>query len=174
MSRTDAGSDRLPRWPRVIAAFVMWSGARSLYALVLGDLNPEYQRTSESLFGTAATWGAGLHGLLSVGAAVGIWLRWPKTVPLLMASLAVAASLLVFELQQVEANPGRARALYAENRRLRGLPVDDARLEQMFSPAGRRVGWGIGAVFVLGPLGLLLWRRRDFEARAADDRAEGA
>jgi hypothetical protein len=160
---------RVPRWPRIVAALLFWMGARSIYTVVIGDRSPGYGAASGSLFGLAATWGAGLHCLLAIGAAVGIWVRWRHTVQLLLAALAVGASLLVFELQQVEAQPERARALYAEHRRLRGLPIDEARLDQMFSPAGRRAVWGIGAVMMLGPLAVVLWRRRDFEPPDPDD-----
>jgi hypothetical protein len=173
VTAAEARPDRPSRWPRVVAVFLFWSGSRSIYSLVLGGLTSGFQQASGGLFGTAASWGALLHGALSIGAAVAIWVRWQHAVQLIVAALAIAASLAVFEFQRVEADPAAARALYVESRRLRGmteLPAD--RLEAMFSPAGRRSVWALGAAMTGGPLAVLLWRRRDFEARplhAADD-----
>ena len=102
----------------------------------------------------------------ATGAVVGIWMRAPVTVKLALAALAVSTSLLLFQFQLTEANPERARAAYAESRRVRGLPVQEERLAAMFSPSGRRAAWAIGAAMTIGPLVLLLARRREFEAAA--------
>lgn len=173
MTGPPAATRRRPRWPRVIAAFLFWSGARSIYSLVIGDLTPGFQQSSQALFGAAASWGALLHGGISIGAAVAIWVRWPHAAQIVVAALAIAASLAVFEFQQVEANPAAARALYAESRRLRGMtPLPEERLDAMFSPSARRSVWALGALMTVGPLVVLLWRRRDFEPPAADDAPE--
>ena len=87
-----------------------------------------------------------------------------------LAALAVSTSLLLFQFQLTEANPERARAAYAESRRVRGLPVQEERLAAMFSPSGRRAAWAIGAAMTIGPLVLLLARRREFEAAADHER----
>jgi hypothetical protein len=48
------------------------------------------------------------------------------------------------------------------------LPLPEERLDRMFSPSGRKLAWGIGAMFALGPLAVLLCRRADFEPLTAE------
>jgi hypothetical protein len=153
---------------RILSAFLLWTAGRSAYSLYLGQANSDYRFAFEAGFGPAVWIGEALYAFLATGAAVGIWMRSPITVKLALAALAVSASLLLFQFQLTEANPERARAAYAESRRVRGLPVYEDRLAAMFSPAGRRVAWAIGAAMTIGPLALLLARRREFEPDARD------
>ena len=78
------------------------------------------------------------------------------------AALALYGAMTLSGLLQMQANPVAARRAYAESREARGLPIRPERLEQLFSPAGQKLAWGIGVVLCLAPLGLLWWHREDF------------
>lgn len=160
---------RLPTATRVLALFLEWTALRALYTIYLGEADSEYRLATEAGFGPSVWAAEALYAFLATGAMVGIFLRWKKTVPLILAASAVSTSLLLFQLQQVEADPSRARDAYAASRRARDLPLAEERLNAMFSPSGRRFIWGAGAIFILGPLGLLLLRRKDFISSDEDE-----
>ena len=159
----DRPASRLPWVSRALPYFMVWLAMRALYFLYLGSQHAEYRLAAEAGFGPVL-WGAELaFAFLGVGAAVGMWLRWRHTMALAIAASGLYTSITLFQLWQMEQDPGRARMAYVASRAARGLPVPDDRLDQMFSESGRRVTWAIGGVFCLVPLGVLLWRRRDFE-----------
>ena len=163
---SQANTPKLPFVSRALPYLLSWLAARSLYFLYLGTEDPEYRIAAEAGFGPLL-WGAEiLFAFLAVGGAVGMWLRWRHTINLATAALAVYASILTFQLWQMEQDPARARRAYLASREARGLPIREDRLDQMFSSSGRRVAWLLGAGFALVPLGVLLWRRRDFESVA--------
>lgn len=150
-----------PIWIRLLAAFLLWTAVRSVYFVYLGDADGDYRLASENGFGPAMWFGEILYASLATGAVVAIWLRWKHVLTLATAALAIYTSVMLFELQQMEANPGKAREAYAASRRARGLPVSNENLDALFSESGRRSAWALGAVFTLGPLAIVLWRRGD-------------
>ena len=160
---TDKPGAKPPFLSRWLPVFLVWLGARSVYFAYLGSADADYRVAAEAGFGPAL-WGAEVFfAFLATGAAVGMWLRWRQTVPLAIAALALYASITVFQLMQMERDPGRARRAYVASREARGLTVPEERLDQMFSPSGRKVTWLLGGLFALAPLAILLWRRVDFE-----------
>jgi len=161
---------RLPIATRLLSGFLLWTALRSVYAILLGQADSDYRLATEAGYGSAVWVGEGLYAFLAAGGVAGIWVGWRKTVALIVAALAVSTSLLLFQLQQMEADPVKARESYAASRRARGFPATDQRLESMFSPSGRRLVWAVGAVFAIGPLALLLWRRDDFVSNDGTER----
>lgn len=154
---------RPPFLSRALPVFLLWLAVRSVYFAYLGNHDSDYRAAAEAGFGPAL-WGAEmLFAFLAVGAAVGMWVRWRHTVMLATSALAVYASIMLFQFWQMERDPIGARRAYVASREARGLPVREAQLDQMFSSSGRRAAWAIGIVFVVAPLGVLLWRRADFE-----------
>ena len=150
-----------PIWIRLLSAFLLWTALRSVYFVYLGDADGDYRLASENGFGPAVWIGEILYAFLATGAVVAIWLRWKHVITLATAALAVYTSVMLFQLQQMEANPVKARGAYAASRRARGLPVNNRDLDALFSESGRRFAWAMGAVFSLGPLAIVLWRRAD-------------
>lgn len=150
-----------PIWIRLLSAFLLWTALRSVYFVYLGDADGDYRLASENGFGPAVWIGEILYAFLATGAVVAIWLRWKHVLTLTIVALAVYTSVMLFQLQQMEANPIKARETYAASRRARGLPVNNENLDALFSETGRRFAWAMGAVFTLGPLAIVLWRRAD-------------
>jgi hypothetical protein len=148
---------------RLLRLFLLWLAVRALYFLYIASEDPEYRMASEAGFGPALWLGELLFAFLATGAIAGMWLRWRHTVTLTVAALGVYASILGFQLWQLERDPDQARRAYVASREARGLPVSDDRLDAMFSPAGRRAFWLLGAAFCFVPLAIVLWRRADFE-----------
>ena len=150
-----------PIWIGLLSAFLLWTALRSVYFVYLGDADGDYRLASENGFGPAVWIGEILYAFLATGTVVAIWLRWKHVLTLTTAALAVYTSVMLFQLQQMEANPIKAREAYAASRRARGLPVNNENLDALFSETGRRFAWAMGAVFTLGPLAIVLWRRAD-------------
>lgn len=150
-----------PIWIRLFAAFLLWTALRSVYFVYLGDADGDYRLANENGFGPAVWTGEVLYAFLATGTVVAIWWRWKHVIALATAALAVYASVMLFQLQQMEANPVKAREAYAASRRARGLPVNSENLDALFSESGRRFAWAVGAAFTLGPLALVLWKRAD-------------
>jgi len=150
-----------PIWIRLLSAFLLWTALRSVYFVYLGDADGDYRLASENGFGPAVWIGEILYAFLATGTAVAIWLRWKHVLMLTTVALAVYTSVMLFQLQQMEANPIKAKEAYAASRRARGLPVNNENLDALFSETGRRFAWAMGAVFTLGPLAIVLWRRAD-------------
>ena len=148
-------------WIRLLSAFLLWTAVRSVYFVYLGDADGDYRLASENGFGPIVWIGEILYAFLATGAVVGIWIRWKHVITVATAALAIYTSVMFFQLQQMEANPIKAREAYAASRRARGLPVSNENLDALFSASGRRVAWAVGAVFTLGPLAMVLWRRAD-------------
>lgn len=148
-------------WIRLLSAFLLWTALRSVYFVYLGDGDGDYRLASENGFGPVVWIGELLYAFLATGAVVAIWVRWKHVVTLTMAALAIYTSIMFFQLQQMESNPVKARGAYAASRRARGLPVNNENLDALFSESGRRFAWAVGAVFALGPLAIVLWRRAD-------------
>lgn len=151
-------------WIRLLSAFLLWTALRSVYFVYLGDADGDYRLARENGFGLAVWIGEILYAFLATGAVVAIWLRSKHVVMLATAALAIYTSVMLFELQQMEANPTKARGAYAASRRARGLPVSNENLDALFSESGRRFAWAVGAVSTLGPLAIVLWRRADLVA----------
>jgi len=150
-----------PIWIRLLSAFLLWTALRSVYFVYLGDEDGDYRLASENGFGPAVWIGEILYAFLATGTVVAIWLRWKHVLMLTTVALAVYTSVMLFQLQQMEANPIKAKEAYAASRRARGLPVNNENLDALFSETGRRFAWAMGAVFTLGPLAIVLWRRAD-------------
>jgi hypothetical protein len=150
-----------PIWIRLLSAFLLWTALRSVYFVYLGDADGDYRLASENGFGPAVWIGEILYAFLATGTVVAIWLRWKHVLMLTTVALAVYTSVMLFQLQQMEANPIKAKEAYAASRRARGLPVNNENLDALFSETGRRFAWAMGAVFTLGPLAIVLWRRAD-------------
>jgi len=150
-----------PIWIRLLSAFLLWTALRSVYFVYLGDADGDYRLASENGFGPAVWIGEILYAFLATGTVVAIWLRWKHVLMLTTVALAVYTSVMLFQLQQMEANPIKAKEAYAASRRARGLPVNNESLDALFSETGRRFAWAMGAVFTLGPLAIVLWRRAD-------------
>ena len=150
-----------PIWIGLLSAFLLWTALRSVYFVYLGDADGDYRLASENGFGPAVWIGEILYAFLATGAVVAIWLRWKHVLMLTTVALAVYTSVMLFQLQQMEANPIKAKEAYAASRRARGLPVNNENLDALFSKTGRRFAWAMGAVFTLGPLAIVLWRRAD-------------
>jgi len=150
-----------PIWIRPLSAFLLWTALRSVYFVYLGDADGDYRLASENGFGPAVWIGEILYAFLATGTVVAIWLRWKHVLMLTTVALAVYTSVMLFQLQQMEANPIKAKEAYAASRRARGLPVNNENLDALFSETGRRFAWAMGAVFTLGPLAIVLWRRAD-------------
>jgi hypothetical protein len=150
-----------PIWIRLLSAFLLWTAVRSIYFVYLGDADGDYRLANENGFGPAVWIGEILYAVLATGAVVAIWLRWKHVITLTTAALAIYTSVMFFQLQQMEANPTKAREAYAASRRARGLPVSNENLDALFSESGRRFAWAVGAIFTLGPLAIVLWRRGD-------------
>jgi hypothetical protein len=145
---------------RALSMFLLWTATRSVYSLYLGQANSDYRFAFENGFGPAVWVGDLVYTVLATAAVVAIWGRSRFAINTVLAALAVSTSLMVVQFRQVEAHPERARNAYAESRRVRGFPVTDDRLDTMFSPAGRRLTWAVGALFTAGPLMLLFAGRR--------------
>ena len=150
-----------PIWMRLISAFLLWTALRSVYFVYLGEAHGDYRLASENGFGPAVWIAEILYAFLATGTVVAIWLRSKHAFRLATAALAVYTSVMFFQLQQMEANPIKAREAYAASRRARGLPVNNENLDALFSESGRQFAWAVGAVFTLGPLAVVLWRRAD-------------
>ena len=150
-----------PIWIRLLSAFLLWTALRSVYFVYLGDADGDYRLASENGFGPAVWIGEILYAFLATGTVVAIWLRWKHVLMLTTVALAVYTSVMLFQLQQMEANLIKAKEAYAASRRARGLPVNNENLDALFSETGRRFAWAMGAVFTLGPLAIVLWRRAD-------------
>jgi hypothetical protein len=149
-------------WTRLVAVFLLWSSLRALWSVLLADTNPSYRLASELGFGTLFVAGQTVYTLVGVTAAAAIWWHWRIAVPLGTAALALYAAMTLSGLLQMQVNPVAARKAYAESREARGLPIRAERLDELFSPAGQKLAWGIGLVLCLVPLGLLWWRRGEF------------
>lgn len=149
-------------WTRVVALFLLWSSLRALWSVLLAETHPSYRLAGELGYGPFFVGGQIVYTLLGVTAAAAVWWRWRNAVPLGTAALAAYAAMTVSGLLQMKANPVAARAAYRESREARGLPVPSERLDRLFSPAGQRLAWGIGAVLCLAPLAILWWRREEF------------
>jgi hypothetical protein len=149
-------------WTRLVALFLLWSSLRALWSVLLAETNPNYRLASELGFGLLFVGGQMVYTLLGVTGAAAVWWRWRNAMPLATAALAVYTAMTLSGLLQMRANPVAARNAYAASREARGLPLPPGRLDELFSPAGQKLAWGIGAVLCLGPLGLLWWRREEF------------
>jgi hypothetical protein len=149
-------------WTRLVALFLLWSGLRSAWFLMLADANPGFRLAQSLGAGPAIQFGEILYVLVAVTAAAAIWWRWKGGVQLGTGALAIYAALAVTGLQQMNENPAAARKAYVESRRARGLPVREEQLDLIFSPTGQGVAWGLGAVLSLTPLLILWWRRKEF------------
>jgi hypothetical protein len=149
-------------WTRLVALFLLWSGLRSVWFLILADAHPGFRLAHDLGFGPAIQFGEILYALVALTAAAAIWWRWKGGVQLGTGALAIYAALALTSLQQMQDNPAAARKAYVESRRARGLPVRQEQLDVIFSPSGQNLAWGVGAVLCLTPLLILWWRREEF------------
>jgi hypothetical protein len=149
-------------WTRLLALFLLWSSLRAVWSVLLADVDPNYRLASELGFGTLFVGGQVVYALFGVTAAAAVWWRWRKALPLGTTALAIYAAMTVSGLLQMRSNPVAARSAYAASRQARGLPMRPERLEELFSPAGQRLAWALGAMLCLGPLGILWWRQDEF------------
>jgi hypothetical protein len=149
-------------WTRLVALFLLWSGLRAVWFLILAEANPGLRLAKDLGFGPAIQFGEILYALVGLTAAAAIWWRWKGGVQLGTGALAIYAALALTGLQQMQDNPTAARKAYAESRQVRGLPVREEQLDLIFSPSGQSLAWGVGAVLCLTPLLILWWRREEF------------
>jgi hypothetical protein len=149
-------------WTRLVALFLLWSGLRSVWFLLLADTNPSFRLARDIGFGTGLQFGEILYALVGLTAAAAIWWRWKGGVQLGTGALAIYAALILTGLQQMRDNPAAARKAYAESQETRGLSVREEQLDTIFSPSGQAVAWGGAAVVCLTPLLILWWRKEEF------------
>lgn len=128
----------------------------------MAEVDPNYRLASELGFGTLFVGGQVVYALFGVTAAAAVWWRRLKVLPLGTTALAIYAAMTVSGLVQMRSNPVTAKRAYAASREARGLPTRPEHLEELFSPAGQRLAWALGAMLCLGPLGILWWRQDEF------------
>ena len=149
-------------WTGLLALFLLWSSLRAVWSILLAEVDPNYRLASELGFGALFVGGQVVYALFGVTAAAAVWWRWHTALPLGTTALAIYAAMTVSGLLQMRSNPVAAKHAYAASRVARGLPMRPERLEELFSPAGQRLAWGLGALFCLGPLGILWWHQDEF------------
>ena len=98
-----------------------------------------------------------------------IYLRYRHALMMTTAALALYTGITVAEMSNASANLPAARAAYKASREARGLPLSEARLDEMFSPASVRMLWVIGALLCVPPYVILLWRKHELEPIDGED-----
>ena len=159
---------RRSRWIAFVEIFLMWTGARSIYSAVLYQIDPNYRVATVAGYGTVVVAAEGLLGVIAIGAAVAIYLRYRHALMMATAALALYTGLTLVGVLQTSANLPAAREAYKASREARGLPVTAEQLDRLFSPESIAMLWVIAAVRCIPPYVILVWRKHELDPQDDD------
>jgi hypothetical protein len=156
------------RWIAFVELFLLWTGGRAIYTAVLYELDPNYRVAAVAGYGPVLLGGEVLFGVLAIGAAVAIYVRYRHALMMATAALGLYTALSSVGILQATTDLPAAREAYKASREARGFPVTEERLDMMFRPESIPMLWVIAAALCIPPYVILLWRRHELNPHDDD------
>jgi hypothetical protein len=155
--------EKQSRWIRFVELFLLWLGGRSVFNVVLYQMDPNFRAANDGGFGPFLVIAEALLAFLAFGAAVAIFVRYRHALMMGTAALALYTGLSVAGIMQLSSNLPAAREAYKASREARGVPLSDERLDAMFSPVMIPFLWLTAAALCIPPYAILVWRKHELE-----------